>query len=41
MRELVAQLPARFFAPIMLTQHVAAHSPGLLPEILTIKACRR
>ncbi len=32
---LVAQLPANFPAPIFITQHVASHSPGLLPQILT------
>jgi two-component system chemotaxis response regulator CheB len=33
--ELVAQLPADFPAPILIAQHVASHSPGMLPEILT------
>lgn len=32
---LLAQLPADFPAPILITQHVAAHSPGLLPQILS------
>jgi len=30
---LAAQLPANFPAPILITQHVASHSPGLLPQI--------
>lgn len=33
--ELVAALPVDFPAPIFITQHVASHSPGLLPQILT------
>jgi two-component system chemotaxis response regulator CheB len=32
--ELVARLPAGFPAPIFVTQHVAPHSPGLLPHLL-------
>lgn len=32
---LMRQLPADFPAPILITQHVASHSPGLLPQILT------
>ncbi len=32
---LIAALPARFPAPILITQHVASHSPGLLPHILS------
>jgi two-component system chemotaxis response regulator CheB len=32
---LVAELPAGFPAPIFIAQHVASHSPGLLPHILT------
>lgn len=31
---LIGALPADFPAPIFITQHVAAHSPGLLPHIL-------
>ena len=33
--ELISKLPADFPAPIFVAQHVAAHSPGLLPQILT------
>ena len=32
--DLVAQLPESFPAPIFITQHVAPHSPGMLPSIL-------
>lgn len=32
---LVGELPADFPAPIVITQHVASHSPGMLPHILT------
>ncbi len=32
---LIAGLPENFPAPILITQHVASHSPGLLPHILT------
>lgn len=32
---LMRQLPADFPAPILVTQHVASHSPGLLPQILS------
>lgn len=32
---LIAQLPADFPAPIFIAQHVASHSPGMLPEILS------
>ena len=32
---LIGELPAGFPAPIFITQHVASHSPGLLPHILT------
>ena len=35
LRELMGYLPADFPAPILITQHVAPHSPGLLPQILT------
>ncbi len=31
---LVHELPANFPAPILITQHVASHSPGMLPSIL-------
>ena len=31
---LIAGLPENFPAPILITQHVASHSPGLLPHIL-------
>ena len=31
---LVEHLPANFPAPVLITQHVAAHSPGMLPYIL-------
>lgn len=41
--ELVSHLPADFGAPIFVTQHVASHSPGMLPQILShagaLKAC--
>ncbi len=33
--ELVRNLPKNFPAPILITQHVASHSPGMLPEILS------
>lgn len=33
--ELVACLPANFPVPIFITQHVAPHSPGMLPQILS------
>jgi two-component system, chemotaxis family, protein-glutamate methylesterase/glutaminase len=33
--ELIGALPADFPAPIFIAQHVAPHSPGLLPQILT------
>lgn len=32
---LIGQLPAEFHAPIFITQHVASHSPGLLPHIIS------
>lgn len=32
--ELIGALPADFPAPIFIAQHVASHSPGLLPQIL-------
>lgn len=32
---LVGELPADFPAPIVITQHVASHSPGMLPHILS------
>lgn len=32
---LVEQLPADFPAPVFITQHVASHSPGMLPQILS------
>jgi two-component system chemotaxis response regulator CheB len=35
LRLLIARLPADFPAPILICQHVAPHSPGLLPHILT------
>jgi two-component system, chemotaxis family, protein-glutamate methylesterase/glutaminase len=33
--ELVSRLPKGFPAPIFITQHVASHSPGMLPYLLT------
>ncbi len=33
--ELVSKLPANFPAPIFIAQHVASHSPGMLPYILS------
>lgn len=33
--ELLSRLPANFPAPILITQHVASHSPGVLPHILS------
>ena len=33
--ELVSKLPARFPAPIFIAQHVASHSPGMLPQLLS------
>ena len=33
--ELVSKLPAGFPAPIFIAQHVASHSPGMLPQILS------
>ena len=36
---LLETLPAEFPAALFITQHVASHSPGMLPYILT-KACR-
>ena len=33
--ELVSKLPAGFPAPIFIAQHVAAHSPGMLPHLLS------
>ncbi len=33
--QLVRALPKDFPAPILITQHVAAHSPGILPHLLT------
>ncbi len=33
--ELVSKLPAKFPAPIFITQHVASHSPGMLPYLLS------
>lgn len=35
LRQLVAKLPSNFPAPIFITQHVASHSPGMVPSILT------
>lgn len=32
--ELVSRLPKGFPAPILITQHVASHSPGMLPYLL-------
>jgi two-component system chemotaxis response regulator CheB len=32
---LIGALPANFSAPILITQHVASHSPGMLPQILS------
>ena len=32
---LIAALPEDFAAPILITQHVASHSPGMLPQILS------
>jgi two-component system chemotaxis response regulator CheB len=32
--EILERLPAEFPAPILVAQHVAAHSPGYLPEML-------
>lgn len=32
---LIEALPADFPAPIFITQHVASHSPGMLPQILS------
>jgi two-component system, chemotaxis family, protein-glutamate methylesterase/glutaminase len=36
--QLVKALPADFSAPIFITQHVASHSPGMLPSILEMSA---
>ena len=33
--ELVSRLPSGFPAPIFVTQHVAPHSPGMLPHLLS------
>jgi two-component system, chemotaxis family, protein-glutamate methylesterase/glutaminase len=33
--ELVSKLPAGFPAPIFIAQHVASHSPGMLPYLLS------
>lgn len=33
--ELVSKLPAGFPAPIFIAQHVASHSPGMLPQLLS------
>jgi two-component system, chemotaxis family, protein-glutamate methylesterase/glutaminase len=33
--ELVSRLPKDFAAPIFITQHVASHSPGMLPYLLS------
>ncbi len=33
--ELVSTLPIDFPAPILIAQHVASHSPGMLPELLS------
>jgi two-component system chemotaxis response regulator CheB len=33
--DLVSKLPARFPAPIFIAQHVASHSPGMLPHLLS------
>ncbi len=33
--ELVSQLPKGFPAPIFIAQHVASHSPGMLPNLLS------
>lgn len=33
--ELVSRLPAAFPAPILVVQHVASHSPGMLPYLLS------
>jgi two-component system chemotaxis response regulator CheB len=33
--ELVSKLPVRFPAPIFIAQHVASHSPGMLPYLLS------
>lgn len=35
LRQLVEKLPANFPAPIFITQHVASHSPGMVPSILS------
>jgi two-component system, chemotaxis family, protein-glutamate methylesterase/glutaminase len=32
---LVGLLPANFPSPLFITQHVGAHSPGMLPQILS------
>lgn len=34
LRELVKRLPADLPAPVLVVQHVAPHSPGILPELL-------
>jgi two-component system chemotaxis response regulator CheB len=34
LRRLISSLPADFQAPILITQHVASHSPSMLPELL-------
>jgi two-component system chemotaxis response regulator CheB len=33
--KLVSQLPGDFGAPILISQHIAAHSPGALPHLLS------
>ncbi len=33
--ELVSRLPAEFPAPILIARHVAPHSPGMLPYLLS------
>src|SRR5438045_563084 len=35
LRELAAQLPSRFPAPIAVVLHTSPQAPGILPEILT------
>lgn len=35
LRRMIEGLPANFPAPIFITQHVASHSPGMVPSILS------
>jgi two-component system chemotaxis response regulator CheB len=37
LKDLVSRLPVDFPAPVFVVMHIAAHSPSVLPEILSSK----